>query len=122
MYRICLVICCNIFRLQPVIKSNPQTSVQYSQPFVGILQLVVLATKHMLLGKASKHCTVFYESAYLWPNIKVDLVSNSLNVEGEQQMIIVVRELPPERMWDTKIILQGNKTEANLAREPIQIN
>lgn len=32
---------------------------------------------------------------YLWPNIRVDRVSCSLNDDGEQQMIIVVRALPP---------------------------
>ena len=32
---------------------------------------------------------------YLWPNIIVDRVSCSLNDDGEQQMIIVVRALPP---------------------------
>jgi len=32
---------------------------------------------------------------YLWPNIRVDRVSCSLNEDGEQQMIMVVRALPP---------------------------
>jgi len=36
-----------------------------------------------------------FSAHYLWPNIRVDLVSCSLNDEGEQQMIMVVRALPP---------------------------
>uniref|UniRef100_A0A4W2CTP8 Uncharacterized protein n=1 Tax=Bos indicus x Bos taurus TaxID=30522 RepID=A0A4W2CTP8_BOBOX len=39
------------------------------------------------------------------PNIRVDLVSASLKLDGEQQMNIVVRQFPPKESWRIRVIL-----------------
>lgn len=38
-----------------------------------------------------------------WPNLKVDLVSSSLNTEGEQVMISEVIELPPSDSCNNRV-------------------
>lgn len=40
-----------------------------------------------------------------WPNISVDLVSASLNTDGEQQMTMVVLQFPPRESWRIRVIL-----------------
>ena len=42
---------------------------------------------------------------YLCPNMRVDLVSASLYTEGEQQMMMVVRQLPPRESCRMRVIL-----------------
>lgn len=43
--------------------------------------------------------------AHLWPNIRVDLVSASLKMDGEQQMTMVVLQFPPKESWRIRVIL-----------------
>lgn len=43
--------------------------------------------------------------AYRWPNIRVDFVSASLKMDGEQQIMIVVRQFPPRESWSILVIL-----------------
>lgn len=43
---------------------------------------------------------------YLAPNCNVDLVSDSLMEDGEQQMIIVVRAFPPVLIYKLKDVLR----------------
>lgn len=42
---------------------------------------------------------------HLWPNMRVDLVSASLNTEGEQQITIVVLQFPPKESCRILVIL-----------------
>lgn len=42
---------------------------------------------------------------HLCPNIRVDLVSASLYTDGEQQMMIVVRQFPPRESCRIRVIL-----------------
>lgn len=50
----------------------------------------------MLLNKSNANIQILFWPTYLRPKSKVDLVSDSLNDAGEQQIIIVVRAFPPK--------------------------